>query len=436
MKMSRLAVLTSLVAVSALLLTACSSTSTPTPTSTAPVTITFTGSDDPATYVPVIKSFEAKYPYITVKYSQVPQASFDSTVLQRLKAKDTSIDVFTVDQPTIAQFAASGVLSDMSAYSAAAKKAFPADQYNVNFYKGKMWALPVWSSTGVLYYNKDAFTKAGVPFPSADPSKGLSWEQLKTEAAEVQSKAGLKSGFTFEDNAQYASIVAMAASAGGGSGLKGSTKLTADVDNAGWKKAMTYYGSLFSSGIAPRGTGSLDTDSYFSTGSSAFFISGPWDIGGFAPKSWAAASINWGVAPYPHFAGGKVATPTGAWSWSYNPVSKHKDADLKFIQFASLSGAGNYDTVKATTIIPSNLQAAAKYFPSLQASALPHTAGLANILTYQNDKTPFARAGGVGYVQFETIMDQAVSDIVNGANADTRLAQAQSQIQSALASLK
>jgi len=279
-------------------------------------------------------------------------------------------------------------------------------------------------------------TKAGIPFPSADPKQALTWEQLKADGAEAQAKGGAKSGFLFEDTALYATQLGLIASAGGGTGITGADGLSANVNNAGWNKAMTWYASLFASGESPRGTGTLGTDAYFASGNAAYFASGPWSVGAFLPGGWAAASANWGVAPLPHFAGGKAATTTGAWSWGINPVSKNKEADLKFIKFASLSAAGNYDTVKTTTIIPSNLTAAAKYFPTLEQSAGTHGTGLAEILTYQNKVSAFARPKTVGYLAFETTMNKAISDIVNGADVSTTLAKANSDVKTAFASLK
>jgi len=401
-----------------------------------PVTITLSGTDGPESYAPVIEAFESENPNITVEYNQIPQGEYAATMLQRLKAKDTSIDVLTVDQPDVAQFAASGVLSDMSEYADQATDAFPADQYEVNFYGDKMWALPVWTSTAILFYNKDAFTKAGVPFPSSDPEEALTWEELRDTAEQVKTGAGIESGFTFENPASYGSVITMAASAGGGTGITGDDGLTADVDNDGWVKAMTWYAKLFEDGIAPRGTGQIGTDAYFAAGNSAFIASGPWSVGGYLPGGWAESSIDWGVAPFPYFEGGDRATWTGAWSWSYNPASEHKDAAKKFIEYASLNAEGNYKTVETTTIIPSNLEAAAKYFPDIQDQAGDHGAGLADILTYQNDNTALARPVTVGYVQFLTVMNSAVSDIVNGADPEARLGQAQTELEEALKGLQ
>ncbi|MFV0534725.1 MAG: extracellular solute-binding protein, partial [Cumulibacter sp.] len=71
-------------------------------------TIQFVGPEDPAVFAPVISSFEKKYPDIAVQYTQVPFDTYATTMQQRLSAKDSTIDVFAVDQPNLAQIAAQG----------------------------------------------------------------------------------------------------------------------------------------------------------------------------------------------------------------------------------------------------------------------------------------------------------------------------------------
>ena len=49
----------------------------------------------------MIKAFETANPGIKVNYSQVPFDQFNATLQQRLNAKDSTIDVYTVDQPRV-----------------------------------------------------------------------------------------------------------------------------------------------------------------------------------------------------------------------------------------------------------------------------------------------------------------------------------------------
>lgn len=418
---------TSLLAAGAILLTGCSN-SAPAPSQTlgsegsGSGIVNLLGPEDPATFAPVIAAFKAKNPDIDVKYSQIPFDQLNSTLQQRLGAKDETIDVYTVDQPRLSQLAAQGFLEDLSGLKDQAKAAVPEAQYSVNLYQDKIWALPVWNSTQMLFFNKKALDAAGVQYPSADPAQRKTWEQLTKDAKAVQA-AGTQYGLLLEQVEAYYQLQPLAESAGGGSGITGDDNLKVDITNAGWEKAMKWYSDTFSSGLSPRGVGGFQTSPLFTSGKVAYFVGGPWDIGGFSKTD-----VDWGVAPMPYFEGGSEVTPTGSWSWGINPASKNKAAAKKFLEFASLDAAGNLATTEATTIIPANSEATAKYLPKLEALGGDKSKGVAALIAHENTETAKPRPVSVGYIQFEEIMGKAFADIRNGSPVDDRLKQASQQI--------
>lgn len=385
-------------------------------------TVNFLGPEDPATFAPVIAAFHAKNPDITVKYSQVPFDQLNSTLQQRLGAKDETIDLYTVDQPRVSQLAAQGFLEDLSDLKDRTKAAVPEAQFSVNIYDGKMWALPIWNSTQLLFFNKKALDAAGVKYPSSDPTERKTWEELVTDAKAVQA-AGTKYGLLLEQVEAYYQLQPLAESAGGGPGITGDKMLTVDITNAGWEKAMQWYSDTFSSGLSPRGVGGFQTSPLFTSGKVAYFVGGPWDVGGFSKSN-----IDWGIAPMPYFEGGSKVTPTGSWSWGINPASKNKAAAKKFLEFASLDPAGNLATTAATTIIPANGAATEQYLPKLEALGGNKTKGLAQLIAHENSESAKPRPVSVGYIQFEEIMGKAFADIRNGSPVNDRLKQAAQQI--------
>lgn len=385
-------------------------------------TVNFLGPEDPATFAPVIKAFKAKNPDITINYSQIPFDQLNPTLQQRLGAKDETIDIYTVDQPRLSQLAAQGFLEDLSSLKDQTKAAVPDAQFSVNLYQDKLWALPVWNSTQLLFFNKTALDAAGVQYPSVDPSQRKTWEQIVSDAKAAQA-AGTEFGLLLEQVEAYYQLQPLAESAGGGSGITGDDKLTVDVTNDGWKKAMKWYSDTFASGLSPRGVGGFQTSPLFTSGKVAYFVGGPWDVGNFSKTN-----INWGVAPMPYFEGGSKATPTGSWSWGINPASKNKAAAKKFLEFASLDPAGNLATTEASTIIPANSAATEQYLPKLEALGGDKAQGLAKLIAHENTETATPRPVTVGYIQFEEIMAKAFADIRNGSPVDERLKQAAQQI--------
>lgn len=394
-------------------------------------TVQFLGPEDPKVFEPVIAAFEAEYPDIDVEYSQVPFDTYATTLQQRLSAKDETIDVFAVDQPNLAQIAAQGFLEDLSDLKERAEAATSPAQYEINIYDDKMYALSIWNSTQMLFYNKDILDAAGVEAPSADPADRWTWEELQTAGEQAQ-EAGIESGFLFEQVEAYYQLQPLMESLGGGSGISGDDMLTVDVTNDEWVQAMQWYADTFASGFSPRGVGGFQTSAVFTDQKTAFFVGGPWDVGGFA----ANADFTWGIAPQPYFEGGEEVTPTGSWSWGINSASQNKEAARTFLEFAALDAAGNLATTEVQTIIPANSDAAAQYLPTLEALGGESSAGVAELISYEIDNTAVARPVSVGYVQFESLINKAFGDIRNGSDVVERLEQAQQQIEDAWSQLQ
>jgi ABC-type glycerol-3-phosphate transport system substrate-binding protein len=394
-------------------------------------TITFTGTDNAETYQPVIKAFEAKNPGIKVTYTQIPFDQFNATMQQRLSAKDTGIDVYTVDEPRVSQLAAKGFLVDLSDLDDKVKTGFTKSAYETNHFRDKLWSLPMWNSTQFLFYNKTALTKANVTPPTSDPTKRWTWEQVEAAGRKAMQAGGTKYGLFMEQPEAYYQLQPLAESLGGGSGITGDDALTPAIETDGWKKAMQWYGATYASGLSPRGIGGFQTGPVFANGAAAFFVGGPWDL-----KIFGSSKIDWGVAPMPYFEGGKPVTPTGSWSLGINPASKQQGMARKFIEFATLDPAGNLATTSTTTIIPANLAAQKQYLPAMDSFSGAKTAGAAAITAYESANTAVSRPVSVGYIQFEEVMGKAFADIRNGTNSDARLQEATRQLTEAWKSIR
>jgi ABC-type glycerol-3-phosphate transport system substrate-binding protein len=430
MKMKRPVALLAGVAIATLVLTSCSGGDGSAATGDGTGTVNFLGPEDPKTFAPVIAAFEAEHPDITVEYSQVPFDQYAATLQQRLSAKDDTIDVFTVDQPNLAQIAEQGFLEDLSALKDEAEAATSAAQYDINIYKDKMYALSVWNSTQMMFYNKDMLAAAGIEAPSADPADRWTWEQT-AEAGRAAQAAGSEFGLLLEQVEAYYQLQPLVESLGGGSGITGDDMLELDITNEGWNTALEWYGDTFASGLSPRGVGGFQTSAVFSDQKVAFFVGGPWDVGAFASNT-----FDWGIAPQPYFEGGTEVTPTGSWSLGINSASSNKAAAQEFLEFATLDPAGNLATTDAQTIVPANTEAAAMYLPQLEELGGENSAGVAELITSEVENTGVARPLTVGYVQFESLINQAFADIRNGSDARERLEQATSQIEDAWGQLR
>jgi multiple sugar transport system substrate-binding protein len=389
------------------------------------------GSEPETVYAPMIAGFEAANPGVKVTYTSVPFLEYTSVLQQRLGAKDTSIDVYAVDQPTISSLAARGFLQDVSQISDKVKASALPSLYDVNVYDGKLVAAPISTSTQFMFYNVDLLKKAGVTPPSSDPSQRWTWEQT-TEAAKKVQSAGAQWGLILEQIELYYQLQPLPESLGGGSGLTGDGNLTPAVNNEQWVKAFSWYQSLFADKVSPRGVGPFETSPLFSSGKTAFFVGGPWDVGGFG----SVKGLNWGMAPMPYFEGSKAVTPNGGWSLGINPASENQATALAFLEYASTTADGNLLFSKNSSNLPANADAFNSYLPTLSGIAGDKSAQAGAIVQYEANNTAVPRPSSVGYTQFETVINKAFADIRNGSDAKTRLDQAQDELTRALANIK
>lgn len=383
-------------------------------------------------YAPVIEAFEAANPDIDVRYQQVPFEDLNAAIESRVGQGDSSIDVFAADTPRIPAFAARGYLPDEEANRERIEAAIPnpVDVEQVSW-EGKIHAFPMWTSTQLLFYNRDLLEQAGLPEPSsASPEDRLTWERL-LEMAEAAQEAGAEWGLTFQQVDRYYQLQPLFESAGAGPGLTGEGLLQPDLMNEGWIEIATWYRDLYESGLAPRGVSPNQTNDLFINGQVAFFIGGPWTIGRFEE----AENLNYGVTYMPYFEGGTPVTPTGSWALAINPHAANEEAARRFVEFATLTGEGAYKTVEANPLPPVNAEAYEMWRARME-ELTPKLGPVVDIITHELQNTAVGRPRTTGYVAFETIMNRAFSDLRNGAEVEPTLQSAQDQLTSTLARIR
>jgi multiple sugar transport system substrate-binding protein len=386
-------------------------------------TLTFVNAQDPGTFDKVIAGFKKQNPDITIKQQVVPFDDLNTTVQSRLQGKDAGIDLYDVDEPRLAAFASRGYLADLSDLGSQASSVIDPKALEATKYDGKQYAMPRWTSTQLLFYNKALLKKAGVPAPSSDPGSPMTWEGVAAAGKKAQS-AGAKWGLTFDQVDRYYQLQPLPESLGGGPGLKGSGLLTPDITNTAWVKAFTWYASTFKSGLSPRGIAPEQTAPLFSAGSTAFFAGGPWNASAFD-----TAKVDYGVAPYPLFQGGKPASSTGSWATGVSPFSKHQAAAKKFIAYMTTNPTGAWQA--SSNNIPVQKAAFAKYLSTMRSQG-PVATQLAAILKGELANSAVSRPTTTGFVDFETVMNKAFADIRNGADPAERLQSASKELDSVL----
>jgi len=393
--------------------------------------IGFLSSQKAGAFDAVIAAFEAANPGIKVQAQNVPFDQLNAQIQARLGAGDTSVDVFTVDEPRVPAYAHKGFLSDLTAMRGEIEAAVAPAALAGSSFKDKQWSFPFWTTSQFLFFNNDLLKKAGLPAPDSDPAKRLTWEDLLTNARAAQ-KAGAKWGFAFDQNDRYYELQPLYESQGFGSGLTGEGLLTPALTSAGWVKTTEWYRDLYASGLAPRGVAYEQMPALFSSGQVAYMVAGVWHARVFR----LAKELNFGIAPMPYFAGGKPVTPTGSWTIGVNPKSARQDAAMKFAKFLTLDGNG---ALLASTIAPQppvNKVAFEAYLKRESEAGSGNTSAFAKIISHELANTTVSRPRTIGYVVFEEIMNRMYSDIRNGAEAKSSLDRTQAALGAAFSRLE
>jgi multiple sugar transport system substrate-binding protein len=388
-------------------------------------TLTFVNAQDPGTFDKVIAGFEKANPGIEIKQQVLPFDDLNSAVQSRLGSKDASIDLYDVDEPRLASFAARGFLLDLSDLRSRAQDAIDPKALEATSYQGKQYALPRWTSTQLLFYNKALLTNAGVPAPSADPAGPMTWEDV-TAAGKRAQAAGAKYGLVFDQVDRYYQLQPLPESLGGGPGLRGEDLLTPDITNEGWTKAAEWYASIFRDEVSPRGVAVEQTPGLFTAGDAAFFAGGPWNADIFDE----VGDLDYGIAPFPAFAGGRPVSSTGSWATGVSPYSKNQAAAKKFIAYMTTDPTGAMEAQSRN--IPVQREAYQQYLTRLGDRGA-QAGQLAAIISHELATNAVSRPTTIGFVDFETVMNKAFADIRNGADPGRRLDEATQELDRVLA---
>jgi multiple sugar transport system substrate-binding protein len=382
------------------------------------VVLSFVGPEAPSSMEPVIAAFEAQNPGIIVEYESVPFNDLNDIVQIRIGGGEGTPDIYTADQPRISALASRGLLADITDDVGDISAIFWPSSIDASTVDGRLYALPVSTSSQLLYYNVDLLQAAGLELPSMDPAERLTWETVVDMGRAAQA-AGADYGVMLDQVNRIYQVQPLAESLGGGPGVAADNELMPAFTNDAWIQAMTFYGSLFEEGLAPRGVPVAQTRDLFVNGQVALWVGGPWWLPLFS-----GSDVEFGVAPHPYFASGEPVTPTGAWSWGMNPNTEHRAEALAFLMFATMSNEGALATAQGFPLPPANIQVFNDYYA--QNQIVP---GVEDLILYELANTARVRAKTRGYIQFEEVIGQAIEDIRNGADVASTLESAAEQLE-------
>ena len=294
-------------------------------------------SEAPQVWNQGIADFERQNPGVKVVSEIGPQSStqLHDLLAQKLKNRDTRLDVFVMDVIWPAEFASAGWALPLDRYfTAAERQQFLKAPIQANQYRGEIFGVPLFIDAGVLYYRKDLLEKHRRPPPRTWPDLV---EAAKTVLAREQDP-GLV-GFSAQFK-QYEGLVCnmMEYILGNGGALWDENRMTSALDRPAALAAMRFVRDRIIGEIAHRGVLAYEEPeslALFTEGRAIFHRNWPyaWTVANDRERSKIAGKI--GMAPLPGFSPDRGVATLGGWQLGISRFSTQPDLAWRFAAFMS-----------------------------------------------------------------------------------------------------
>jgi multiple sugar transport system substrate-binding protein len=314
-----------------------------------------------------IAAFEKEHPNIDVKYETVPFNEF-ATKLQVQASSGDEPDVFWLHANDRDLYASEGVtqnLDDLIKESNLDLSVFPEAALEQVKYEDSVYGLPRGAATVELWYNKELFDAAKVPYPTAD----WTWDDLKAAAAKLTDKTKGIYGVVapYDATQSFYNTIFQA-----GGKVINDDKKSAGFDDPKTIEGIKFWTDLIKAGYAPTYSTTLNTaaDAIFTSGKAAMSYNGAWFPGIFDANADIKDKID--VVQMPAGPAGD-ATLLGANAYVMSSKSEHPEEAWEFLAF--IGGPEGAKVAAESKVItqPAEKQAAevwASQFPQWNMQAI------------------------------------------------------------------
>ena len=264
--------------------------------------------------------FNSQQNRIFVTPEQIPHETYEA-VLRTRAAAGTLPDCGALIEQSIASFAASGLLADVS--SMFDPKDLPLDSLAFRDTKGNVVAYSMANEILLMYYNKAMFDKAGVPYPPKTAQSAWTWDEFVAAAKKLTLDANGRTpndaGFDRNNIKQYGAMVENLTwqlevwCLSNGSGFYNSNGTQVTIDNSAAIEAIQKVADLhLKDNVAPFSPGLTDDGVQRSliAGHVAMTTNGQWNVGTCLSTARDSQGLNYGVGVLPYMKD-KVTINTG-----------------------------------------------------------------------------------------------------------------------------
>ncbi|GAA1530112.1 ABC transporter substrate-binding protein [Kribbella lupini] len=298
--------------------------------------ITFaTGKDTSGNLTNQVAAWNSQHPDEKVTVSELPESADQqrAQMIQNAQNKSDSFSVLNLDVVWTAEFAANRWVTEL-----------PQDQFpdlgkllpstlDTAKYRDKLYAVPVTSDGGLLYYRKDLLDKAGVKPPTT-------WAEMKDACAKVKALPEAKSANCYAGQFEkYEGLtVNFSEAVNGAGGVVVGEDGKPNVDTPEALEGLNFLVDGFKSGEIPKAAITYQEEPgrrAFQEGNLIFHRNWPY-VYALAGKTDGSSKIagKFAVAPLPGLKGPGVST-LGGHNYAISEFAKNKATAADFIKFMS-----------------------------------------------------------------------------------------------------
>ena len=238
----------------------------------------------------MIPEFERRNPGIRIVMQQIPWIAAHEKLLTA-HVGDATPDVAQMGNTWVPEFVTVGALTELH-WPAADQRDYFAGIWATNVVGGKLYGIPWYVDTRVLFYRKDVLATVGYP---RGPRTWSEWiDCMERLQREKKSRYGI---LMPTNEHEHIEVLAM---------TSGSPFLKANGTRGAFREppfrdAFAFYVSLFERGFAPKVSNTQVANLYqqFAQGEFVMHITGPWNVGEFRRRLPANMQDKWATAPLP-----------------------------------------------------------------------------------------------------------------------------------------
>ncbi|MFL6124076.1 ABC transporter substrate-binding protein [Actinophytocola sp.] len=292
-----------------------------------------TGKDTSGNMQKLVDEWNTKHADQKVTITELPESADDQrdAMVRNAQAKSKEFTILNLDVVWTAEFAANQWVVQL-----------PQDQFDLdNFlepavntakYRDKLYAVPVYSDGGLLYYRKDLLTAAGI---TAAPK---TWDEMQQDCAKVKALPG-NAGLgcyagQFDKYEGLTCNFSEAVQSAGGSVLDDSGKPTVNTQEA--KDGLSFLADGLKSGEIPQAAVTYEEEDgrrAFQDGQLIFHRNWPY-VYAKASATDGSSKVNgkFDISPLPGKSGPGVST-LGGHNFAISAFAENKATALDFIKF-------------------------------------------------------------------------------------------------------